>query len=74
MKSTIKTLTNDVVINPLPGVGFIQLYLVSPFLDIGGNRASVCLTRDQVEALVFGLEAALESAMPLPSMGELVKV
>lgn len=32
------------------------------------------LRRDQVEALVFGLEAALESAMPLPAMGELAKV
>lgn len=32
------------------------------------------LRRDQVEALVFGLEAALEAAMPLPAMGELAKV
>ena len=32
------------------------------------------LNRDQAEALVFGIEAALESAMPLPSMGELAKV
>lgn len=77
MKSTIKTCGYDVVVKPSPvasnSTSWIELHLETPNPN-GGHRASVCLNRDQVEALVFGLEAALESAMPLPAMGELAKV
>jgi len=73
MKTTVKTHGDDVVVKTSPVLGFLELHIETPS-PAGGHRASVCLNRDQAEALVFGLEMALESAMPLPSMGELAKV
>ncbi len=70
MKTTIKTHTDDVVVKPSPITSLIELHIETPIVD-GGHRASVVLTRDQAEALVFGIESALECASPLPLMSEL---
>jgi hypothetical protein len=76
MKTTIKTYGDDVVVKPSPVASsntvWIELHIETPGHQ-GGHRSSVFLNRDQAEALVFGIEVALESAMPLPEIDSLAK-
>lgn len=63
MKTTIKTRGYDVVVKPSPiGCGWIELHLETPSPN-GGHRSSVCLSQDQIGALIVGLEQAAAKAV-----------